>query len=85
MSQQSINVEALQYDRTLVLAIELSSKSWVLAAQAPGLQKTKAKRTIEPDMRSTDRGPALSRQAIRLTAWLRPTKQDGLVSGSPDG
>ena len=49
MSQQSINVEALQYDRTLVLAIELSSKSWVLAAQVPGLQKTKAKRTIEPD------------------------------------
>ena len=47
--QQSINVEALQYDRTLVLAIELSSKSWVLAAQVPGLQKTKAKRTIEPD------------------------------------
>jgi len=49
MSQQSISVEALQYDRTLVLAIELSSKSWVLAAQVPGLRKTKAKRTIEPD------------------------------------
>ena len=49
MSQPSTNVEALQYDRTLVLAIELSSKSWVLAAQIPGLQKTKAKRTIEPD------------------------------------
>jgi transposase len=49
MSQPSINVEALQYDRTLVLAIELSSKSWVVAAQVPGLQKTKTKRTIEPD------------------------------------
>jgi len=49
MSQPSIYVEALQYDHTLVLAIELSSKSWVLAAQIPGLQKTKAKRTIEPD------------------------------------
>jgi transposase len=49
MSQPAINVEALQYDRTLVLAIELSSKSWVLAAQVPGLQKIKAKRTIEPD------------------------------------
>jgi transposase len=49
MSQPSINVEALQYDRTLVLAIELSNKSWVLAAQVPGLLKTKAKRTIEPD------------------------------------
>src|SRR5215469_1381816 len=49
MSQPSFYAEALQYDRTLVLAIELSSKSWVLAAQVPGLQKTKAKRTIEPD------------------------------------
>jgi hypothetical protein len=49
MSQPSFNIEALQYDRTLVLAIELSSKSWVPAAQVPGLQKTKAKRSIEPD------------------------------------
>ena len=38
----------LDYDRTLVLAIELSSKSWVLAAQVPGLPQSKAKRTIEP-------------------------------------
>jgi transposase len=49
MSQPSINAEALQYDRTLFLAIELSNKSWVLAAQVPGLQKTKAKRAIDPD------------------------------------
>ena len=49
MSQPSNNAEAFQYDRTLVLAIELSSKSWVLAAQVPGLQKIKAKRTIEAD------------------------------------
>jgi transposase len=41
--------EAVQYDTTLVLAIKLSSKTWVLAAQVPGLPKTKAKRTIEPD------------------------------------
>src|SRR5215471_14202192 len=39
----------IQYDRTLILAIELSSKSWVLAAQVPGLPQIKAKRTIEPD------------------------------------
>jgi transposase len=44
-----MNAEALRYDHTLFLAIELSSKSWVLAAQVPGLQKTKAKRSIEPD------------------------------------
>jgi transposase len=36
------------YDRTLVLAIELSNASWVLAAQVPGLPRVKAKRTIEP-------------------------------------
>lgn len=48
MSQLLNIAEAVQYDRTLVLAIELSSKSWVLAAQIPGLPQTKAKRTIEP-------------------------------------
>ncbi len=35
------------YDRTLVLAIELSDKSWVLSAQIPGLPRVKAKQTIE--------------------------------------
>jgi len=49
MSESSKSAEAVQYDTTLVLAIELSSKTWVLAAQVPGLPKTKAKRTIEPD------------------------------------
>src|SRR5512132_2286201 len=39
---------ALDYDRTLVLAIELSNKSWVLAAQVPGLPHAKAKRAIAP-------------------------------------
>ena len=36
------------YDDALVLAIELSNKSWVLAAQAPGLPKTKARQVITP-------------------------------------
>lgn len=52
MSQSYNIAEAVQYERTLVLAIELSSKSWVLAAQVPGLPQTKAKRTIEPDKRA---------------------------------
>ena len=39
---------APDYERTLVLAIELSNASWVLAAQVPGLPRVKAKRTIEP-------------------------------------
>jgi transposase len=40
---------SVDYDQTLVLAIELSNKSWVLAAQVPGLSQTKAKRTIGPN------------------------------------
>ena len=40
---------AVDYERTLVLAIEVSNKSWVLAAQVPGLPHTKAKRMIDPE------------------------------------
>src|SRR6476661_3421102 len=40
---------AVDYERTLVLAIEVSNKSWVLAAQVPGLPHTNAKRTIDPE------------------------------------
>ena len=36
----------LDYERTLILAIELSTTSWVLAAQIPGLPGVKAKRSI---------------------------------------
>jgi len=50
MSRPSnILLRAINYDDTLVLAIELSNKSWVLAAQVPGLPQTKAQRTIEPN------------------------------------
>jgi hypothetical protein len=35
-------------ERTLILAIELSNTSWVLAAQIPGLPGVQAKRSIEP-------------------------------------
>src|ERR1700747_1569904 len=47
----SINMlpRSVDYDQTLILAIELSNKSWVLAAQVPGLSQTKTKGTIEPD------------------------------------
>jgi len=38
----------LDYERTLVLAIELSNRNWVLAAQIPGLPGVKSKRSIEP-------------------------------------
>lgn len=36
------------YDTTLVLAIELSNTSWILAAQVPGLPRVKARRSVEP-------------------------------------
>ena len=45
----NIPQHSIDYDQTLILAIELSNKSWVLASQVPGLSQTKAKRTIEPD------------------------------------
>jgi hypothetical protein len=32
---------AVDYERTLVLAIEVSNKNWVLAAQVPGQPQTK--------------------------------------------
>jgi transposase len=31
---------AVDYERTLILAVEVSNKSWVLAAQVPGLPHT---------------------------------------------
>ena len=48
MAQTLSNPIALDYDSTLVLAIELSNTSWVLAAQVPGLPRVKAKQSIEP-------------------------------------
>jgi transposase len=39
----------LDYERTLILAIELSNTGWVLAAQIPGLPGVKAKRSIDPN------------------------------------
>src|SRR6202158_3813319 len=50
MSRSSnILLPVISYDHTLVLAIELSNKSWVLAAQVPGLPRTKAQPPIEPN------------------------------------
>ena len=67
---------APDYDRTLVLAIELSNKSWVLAAQVPGLPRVKAKRTIEPTAEALlaaiqgyrERAQAAGRQVERMVA-----------------
>jgi transposase len=39
---------AVDYDATLILAVETSNKSWVLAAHVPGLGQVKSKQTIAP-------------------------------------
>src|SRR3954467_7991609 len=38
----------LDYDRTLILAVEVSSRSWVVAAQVPGLQHKGVKQQLAP-------------------------------------
>ena len=39
---------AADFDRTLILALEVSEKSWVVAAHVPGLQGSKLRRTLSP-------------------------------------
>jgi transposase len=46
----------LDYEQMLIQAIELSNRSWVLAAQIPGLPGVKAKRSIEPTPEVADGG-----------------------------
>src|SRR4051812_50056332 len=38
----------LDYDRTLILAVEISNRSWVAAAQVPGLRQKGAKQQLAP-------------------------------------
>ena len=67
---------ALDYERTLVLAIELSNKTWVLSAQVPGLPRVKAKRIIDPNVEALlaaiegyrERAQAVGRQVERVIA-----------------
>ena len=76
MAQTLSNPIALDYDSTLVLAIELSNISWVLAAQVPGLPRVKAKQSIEPTAeallaavdRYRDRARAAGRTVQRVVA-----------------
>jgi transposase len=44
----SLPVVAVDYNTTLVLALETSSKNWVLAAHVPGTGQVKAKQVIAP-------------------------------------
>ena len=38
----------LDYDRTLILAVEVSNRSWVVAAQVPGLRQKGTKQQLAP-------------------------------------
>jgi len=39
---------AADHDRALILAVEVSGKNWVVAAQVPGLPRGKPRRALEP-------------------------------------
>jgi transposase len=70
----NILLPAINYDHTLVLSVELSNKSWVLAAQVPGLPRTMAQRTIEPNknalLAAIDGYRAPAAVFARLWWWL---------------
>jgi len=44
----SLPIVAIHFDTTLVVALETSSKNWVLAAHVPGTGQVKAKQVIAP-------------------------------------
>ena len=86
MAQALSHPIALDYDSTLVLAIELSNTSWVLAAQVPGLPRVKAKQSIEPTaealLAAVDRYRDRARAAgKRFNEWSPPTRPAGRGSG----
>jgi transposase len=60
---------ALDYDSTMIGALELSSKKWVFAVQLPGSRKH-TRHTVEPN------GPALE-------TLLEKLKANGALSGRP--
>lgn len=48
MSSLASPAVAVDYDATLIMPVEISNKSWVVAAHVPGLGHIKAKQTIGP-------------------------------------
>ena len=91
MTQASCSLSppiTLDYENTLVLAIELSKTKWVLAAQVPGLLRVKAKQTIEPKAEALlaaiegyrDRS-GRGRRDERSNAWSPSTRPAGQGSG----
>src|SRR3954447_6869543 len=80
----------LDYDRTLILAVEVSGRSWVVAAQVPGLRQKSAKQQLAPGpTRSWLRSRATSVVRPRPAWWWSgsssPTSPAGAASGSRAG
>ena len=74
---------AVDYERTLILSIELSNQNWVLAAQVPGLPHTKAKRTVDPEAEEAGFDKMTSIVTIRLTDGRTITGRAQFGKGSP--
>src|SRR5918912_3991014 len=66
----------LNYENTLVLAIELSKTKWVLAAQVPGLPRVKANKPLS-------RGPRRCLQPLRVTGIGRGRRDEQSNAWSP--
>jgi hypothetical protein len=64
--QHPRNRPSLDYDKTLVHAIELSNASWVLAAPVPGLPRVRAKQAIAPTTEALLSAIASYRMAYRM-------------------
>src|SRR2546423_10502905 len=73
---------AVDYERTLILSIEVSNQSWVLAAQVPGLPHTKAKRTVDPEAEALM--AAIAGYRSRAAAMGRSIERVIVVPGETD-
>ena len=67
-----------------MLAIEVSNKSWVIAAQVPGLPHTKAKRTIDPEAEALLAAIAAYRARAAATGRRRCHQCGGRTHGCTD-
>jgi hypothetical protein len=57
---------AVDYERTLILAVEVSNKSWVLAAQVPGPRTGWINRAACPQNHGGGPGPKTADRAVEV-------------------
>jgi hypothetical protein len=76
--------DAVDYDATLIMALETSDKSWVVAAHAPGLGHIKAKQTIGRRAEALARfGPSVDQRTRGLRRMLTMEIPNGAVLATP--